>query len=58
MLSRIRIMSDTTLETQIKCSNNNLIIILTKINDYYDVIPVSYTHLDVYKRQHLTRSTN
>ena len=27
--------------------------ILVPMDQYYEIIPVSYTHLDVYKRQHL-----
>ena len=43
-LSRVRIMSNATLETQTKCNNNNLVIVLTKINDYYDMTQYKQTH--------------
>ena len=43
-LPKVGVMSNTTIETQTKCNNNSLIIVLIKINDYYDGTQYEQTH--------------
>ena len=39
--------------------NNEVKIVLNALNEFRNIIiPVSYTHLDVYKRQEYQKSTN